>query len=267
VRELARCRQALISTRLVQKAAEVMSPERRRALFPRIERATEIPMLVLAGVFLVALALPELVDLSEDVLTAIEGVVWLIWGVFAFELLAKTYLAPDRRRYLMTHWPDVVVVAVPFLRPVRLLRLVMVGAKFWRSARTTLRRRTFSLLGSISIVSVSVAAVLMYAAERQSEGTIQTFADALWWAVATITTVGYGDVYPKTPVGRGIAVILMLIGISLFGVLTARLAAFFVVTDDQASSPHHLEMIMERLDRIEQQLRSYQASSLPPSQE
>ena len=68
-------------------------------------------MLVLAGVFLVALALPELVDLSEDVLTAIEGVVWLIWGVFAFELLAKTYLAPDRRRYLMTHWPDVVVVA------------------------------------------------------------------------------------------------------------------------------------------------------------
>ena len=150
----------------------------------------------------------------------------------------------------MTHWPDVVVVAVPFLRPVRLLRLVMVGAKFWRSARTTLRRRTFSLLGSISIVSVSVAAVLMYAAERQSEGTIQTFADALWWAVATITTVGYGDVYPKTPVGRGIAVILMLIGISLFGVLTARLAAFFVVTDDQASSPHHLEMIMERLDGI-----------------
>ena len=69
---------------------------------------------------------------------------------------------------------------------------------------------------------------------------------------------------PRRPM---IAVILMLIGISLFGVLTARLAAFFVVTDDQASSPHHLEMIMERLDRIEQQLRSYQASSLPPSQE
>ena len=221
-------------------------------------------MLMLAGAFLAALALPELVDLSEEMLTAIEGVVWLIWGVFAFELLAKTYLAPDRRRYLMTHWPDVVVVAVPFLRPVRLLRLVMVGARFWRSARTTLRRRTFSLLGSISIASVSVAAVLMYAAERQSDGTIQTFLDALWWAAATITTVGYGDVYPKTPAGRGIAVVLMLVGISLFGALTAKLAAFFVVTDEQGGDPHHLEMIIERLDRIEQQLRDREAS--PASQ-
>ena len=233
-----------------------MSRQRRQELFVRVERATEVPMLVLAVIFLVALALPELVELSEGMLAALEAVVWLTWAVFAFELLVLMYLGPDRRRYLMSDWPDVVVVAVPFLRPLRLLRLVMVGASFRSLARTALKQRTFTLLGSISMVAVGVAAVLMYAVEHEADGSIQTFADALWWAAATITTVGYGDVYPKTPAGRGIAVLLMLLGISLFSVLTAKLAAFFVVTEDDKLEARDMEAIIERLDRIEQHLQS-----------
>jgi voltage-gated potassium channel len=87
-------------------------------------------------------------------------------------------------------------------------------------------------------------------AERGGDGSIQTFADALWWAAATITTVGYGDVYPRTAAGRGVAVVLMLIGISLFGLLTARVAAFFVETDDTAQNARYDE-ILRRLDRME----------------
>ena len=75
-------------------------------------------------------------------------------------------------------------------------------------------------------------------------------------AAATITTVGYGDVYPKTPAGRGAAVALMLVGISMFGLLTARVAAVFVESDEeeQGSKDPRIAEILRRLERIERSL-------------
>ncbi len=58
--------------------------------------------------------------------------------------------------------------------------------------------------------------------------TIHNYGDALWWAIVTVTTVGYGDKYPVTAGGRGVAVVLMLVGIGLIGVLTATVASYFV---------------------------------------
>lgn len=231
-----------------------MQDERRAHLFEQVERATELPMLILAVIFLIAVGVPEVVDdLPEQWLVALDAVSWMVWAAFAFELVVKTYLAPDRRRYLISHWMDVITVLVPFLRPLRLLRLVVVGIRFWTEARTVLRRRAFGVIGTASLLSVGVAAALVYLAERGGDGSIQTLPDALWWASATITTVGYGDVYPKTPAGRGIAVLLMLIGISLFGLLTARVAAFFVETDREPEADQFAE-VMRRLDRIEASL-------------
>jgi voltage-gated potassium channel len=128
--------------------------------------------------------------------------------------------------------------------------VVVVGLRFWTEARTVLRERTIGFIGSASLLAVGATAFLVYVAERGGEGPIQTFGDALWWAAATITTVGYGDVYPKTAAGRGAAVLLMLIGISLFGLLTARVAAFFVQADEDASRANYAE-ILRRLDQIE----------------
>jgi voltage-gated potassium channel len=228
----------------------VVDKERRTELFHRVERATELPMLILALIFLVAVATPEVVELSEEWVVVFEDVTWVVWAAFAFELLVKTYLAPDRRRYLITHWMDVLSVLLPFLRP---LRLLVVAIRFWTEARTVLRERTFSFIGTASLLAVGGAAALVYLAERGGDGPIQTFADALWWASATITTVGYGDVYPKTPAGRGVAVFLMLVGISLFGVLTAKVAAFFVETDreKEAAPPGQLDEVLQRLTRLE----------------
>src|SRR6185436_1390532 len=122
-----------------------MTPEARQPLFDRVERATELPMLLLAFVFLVAVAVPELVDLSPEMALVFEGVTWFVWAAFAFELIVKTYLAPNRRHYLVTHWIDVLTVAVPFLRPLRVLRVVAVVIRFWVEARTVLRERTFGV--------------------------------------------------------------------------------------------------------------------------
>jgi voltage-gated potassium channel len=241
-----------------------LSPDRRQELFVRVERATELPMLLLAVVFLIAVGIPEIVDVTPEWEMALEAVTWIVWAAFAFELIVKTYLAPDRRRYLLEHWMDVITVVVPFVRPLRLLRLVIVGIRFWTEAKTVLRERTFGVIGTASLLAVAAAAWLVYAAERGGEGPIQTFPDALWWAAATITTVGYGDVYPKTQAGRGVAVLLMLIGISLFGLLTARVAAFFVEADERRDHDRFERLLLERLERVEAHLAAISSRGRPP---
>jgi voltage-gated potassium channel len=244
-----------------------MNKDRRANLFTQVERVTEIPMLVLAFVFLAAILLPEIMHLSEAAQRMLEGVVWLIWAVFAVELGIKSYLAPDRRHYLVSHWPDVLTVALPFLRPLRLLRLFAVVSRTWTQTRTVLRQRTFSLVGLASLITVVFSATFVHVTERKTDGPIQTWGDALWWATTTITTVGYGDMYPTTAMGRGIAVFLMLTGITLFGLVTARIAAFFVEEDAQTDKERQLDEILERLKRIEQNITQQQGSDRQPHPE
>jgi voltage-gated potassium channel len=235
--------------------------DRRAELGERFRRATELPMVILSVIFLGAVVLPDVIDLPANIGRLEDGIEWAICAVFALELAANTYFARDRKRYLMTHWLEVVIVAVPFLRPVRVLRVLVVGARFWTQARELLREETFALLGAASISAVAVAAVLETIVERASGGPIASFTDALWWAAATITTVGYGDMYPVTSAGRAIGLGLMLVGVSLFGLLTARVSAFFLSTD--AADDHKLDEILERLERIERQQQDVQLARLP----
>jgi voltage-gated potassium channel len=234
--------------------------EHRRQLADRVERALRLPMTLLSVVFLGTVTLPELLDLSPGLLETLEAIDWLIWAIFAFELGLMTYLAPSRGRYLLQHWVDVLTVLVPFLRPLRLLRVVIVSARLWTEAKVLIYQRTFSTVAMTSIVSALAAATLVYAVERGGDGPIQTYPDALWWAAATVTTVGYGDMFPKTAAGRGIAFLLMLVGISVFGVVTARVAAFFVEANEDDHTGAKLDEVLVRLERLERELRRQAAA-------
>src|SRR5439155_23258967 len=92
-----------------------------------------------------------------------------------------------------------------------------------------------------------------YGFERDTPGGIHSFGDALWWAVATVSTVGYGDRVPATAGGRGVAVVLMLVGIGLFGLLAASLASFFVEehaergADDMAARLERIESLLQQV--------------------
>jgi voltage-gated potassium channel len=90
---------------------------------------------------------------------------------------------------------------------------------------------------AISALFISyIAAIQITISERSVEGSnIKTFSDGLWWAVTTVTTVGYGDRYPTTSEGRLLAVLLMITGISLVGVITASVAAWFVKMSQEDS--------------------------------
>jgi voltage-gated potassium channel len=93
------------------------------------------------------------------------------------------------------------------------------------------------------------------------DANIASYPDALWWAVTTITTVGYGDRFPMSSAGRAVAVVLMIAGIAMFGVITATIAAYFVEQQAEEDVASRLDQIMERLDRIEAGLRPARTST------
>lgn len=112
------------------------------------------------------------------------------------------------------------------------------------------------LLSVVGIVATGSALELLFESEQRG-ATIHSYGGALWWAIVTVTTVGYGDKYPVSPGGRAVAVVLMVVGIGLIGVLTATVASYFVgekANQDQAA-------LAERLDRIETILASMAGAS------
>jgi voltage-gated potassium channel len=124
------------------------------------------------------------------------------------------------------------------------------------AGRDVLTRHNLHYALAVTMVAVVGAAFLVDAFEREAVGTnIHSLPDALWWVVSTVTTVGYGDVYPTTPAGRGVAVALMLLGIALFGFLAGNLASYFIERKTDGKNEPPLSENAERLERIEQALR------------
>jgi voltage-gated potassium channel len=118
-------------------------------------------------------------------------------------------------------------------RGVRLLRaaavIVTVTGIATRDGCSVLRQRAAGFaLGLAGLTGITSAVTFALAEDIGENERVDSFADALWWSTTTITTVGYGDVYPTTGIGRLIAAFTMLVGISTFAVVTARIASFLV---------------------------------------
>lgn len=209
-----------------------LARERAADGYRRWEHRTSRPLLVLALLLVVVLVLPLATDLPRTVRTALTVVDVLIWVAFTADYVARLYLSPDRWRFVRTHLLDLAMVLLPVLRPlraVRLLRIASVLGVVDVRARRTLHGQVTYYVGLAAGVLMVVSAAAMYEVERDSpDANITSFPDGLWWAVTTVTTVGYGDRYPTTTLGRIIAVGLMVMGIALLGVVTASIAAWFV---------------------------------------
>ncbi len=203
--------------------------DHREALLHRIERMTELPLLVLGFAMVPLLAAPLFWDLSPVSRTVTLALDTLIWALFATDLAVKVAVAPRRVEYVRSHWLEVLVVLFPVARPLRLLRLIVFGS---RSYRGVVRLANVDSLVVYAIGLVLVVATLVMSAERGHNPDLDSFPDALWWSIGTVTTVGYGDVVPVTQVGRAFAYVLMIGGIGLFSALTANFASILVRRKD-----------------------------------
>lgn len=191
---------------------------------------------VLALTFLFAFSYPAFTDSISDSTNQILSLIqWVCWVAFAIDLLFGLVTSENKVLYLKRHPLEIASVILPFLRPLRLMRVISFGGLALQKIAVG---RQFAITVKVAITTVFVAyiaAVQITITERAVEGSnIKNFADGFWWAITTVTTVGYGDRYPTTTEGRLLAVMLMFMGISLVGVITASVAAWFVKMSQDA---------------------------------
>lgn len=244
---------------------------RKTELLVRYERATELPMAFLALLILPLLIVTFTVELNATEETAVWTIDWMIWGIFAVDLSIRTYLAERRLNYLLHHWYDVLILALPFLRPLRVLRSVRVlrvarlGPFVVKAAANTadlFRNRGMHWVVGAGLLAVFATAGVTYLLERNAEGsTIDDPGTALWWAVSTVTTVGYGDTFPVTPEGKGMAVFLMLMGVAFFAFVTANIAAFLIEFSGKGDRTVTMADLMDKLESLEAEVRALRQSN------
>lgn len=223
------------------------------------DRRAQWPLVLVSLAFLVAYAWPILdPSLPRHVRRLLDTVVLVTWVVLAGEYLMRLALADDRWRFVRRHPLDLAAAALPMFRPLRLLRLLSLLTLLDRVGRGSLRGRVGLYVGSSVTLIVATGSLAVLDAERGGPGPIQTYGDALWWAVETVTTVGYGDMYPVTTSGRVVAGLLMLTGIGVLGVVTASFASWLVqrveeIEDEESGGPagsRELALLHEEVRRL-----------------
>ena len=239
--------------------------QQQHARFDAFSARTEVPIAILALLVAPSIMLESHAQ-SAVMREAALIVNWIVWLMLCAGYAAKLALAPNRTRFVSTAWVDLLIVAlsaplqVPLwlqgtilarvLGMLRFVRGATVAALGLRITSHILKPHRFHYVALTTAVVVCLGALGIFAFEHGQNAHIETFGDAVWWAVVTATTVGYGDVSPVTPEGRAIAVSLMLLGIGFVGIFTATISNFFF---DQGRVN-----VEERLARIEQKLDALQ---------
>jgi voltage-gated potassium channel len=231
----------------------------------RIRHRAEPAMLVLALLVIPAIVLEEA---SASWLRNVASTLnFAIWVGFAAELAFVLSVSRHRLRTLRAHWLDAAIVVVSFpllgkalqsaralrlLRLLRFARLAFLGARAHRAARELFSPEGLRYVVLLVVLVVVVSGAAMAAVDS---GNVHSVQDGVWWAVVTVTTVGYGDVVPHSTAGRALASVVMLCGIGFVALLTATVAATFVKEDrSKEDLSEKLDRLDERLERLERAL-------------
>ncbi len=237
----------------------------------------DLAILVLSVYVLGVLIVQSVFHVSPEVNQLLDRVDILVCIIFLTEFAVRFRRAPSKLRFMKWGWLDLIssIPAIDVLRWGRMARLIRIVRilRAFRSARHLVvflyRRRTQSLavttiLTAFILIIFSSVAILAF--EDEKESNIRTPFDAVWWAVSTMTTVGYGDRYPITHEGKIVAMLLMVVGVGLFGVLTGLFARLFLESDIKKEDTDIAELAREvRLlrERIEQMDKKPEVAPLP----
>lgn len=156
----------------------------------------------------------------------------IIWIIFTFDYIFRYIKSGDKRHYIKNNWLDsLAIIPVPFIAMItsasfvawlRLFRVLAFFDELRDGFKVFMKHKGVAYAIYVLIIVVIGASLGIYFVEKGT--TVNSLSDAFWWSIVTTTTVGYGDISPKTGVGRMIAVTLMLTGVSVFGIVMSSFA-------------------------------------------
>ncbi len=220
---------------------------------------------VIMACLAVVVGVIAIMELTQDLNPAQERAYLLIdyaiLTVFAIDYFYRLARAPDRRAFVQGHVIELLAI-LPLgkqfrvFRLFRVLRMFVFTHRMWLTVRGVFRTNglIYALLVTLGIMGAAAFSVMYFEPEMDS------FGEALWWALVTITTVGYGDIAPDSPGGRITAAVLMVTGIGMIGMVTGSIATYFVGRIAEKPEPaaptsvaqEQLEYVKTKLDELDQ---------------
>ncbi|MGR5236063.1 ion transporter [Vibrio alfacsensis] len=198
------------------------------------------------------------------------GLDFIICSIFILQFSIDLIRATDRRLYFKDHWIDF-VASIPMIEPLRFARLfhILRVILVLRSSKHILfqlkQNRRETTLASILLLMVVLitlgSSAMLFIEGKSPEANIQTGADALWWAFVTISTVGYGDHYPVTTAGKLLAVLIIICGVGIFGMISGLITSILTTPSKQQehrsrNKEKQLEHVLDRQEQILNRLQS-----------
>ncbi|MCY9852966.1 potassium channel family protein [Vibrio mediterranei] len=243
---------------------------------------TETKPLSLLSLFLSFMALFVIsallfAPINSDERTVLIGLDFIICSLFLLQLFIDLIRSTDRLQFMKTHWIDF-VASVPMIEPLRfarvfhIFRVILVirsGEALLRQLARNKHETTIASILLLLILLITAGAGLMLWAEGDDpEANIQHIGDAVWWAFVTVSTVGYGDHYPVTGLGKALAGVIIICGVGLFGMTSGLITSLLSSPSsmDERRSKHkevmlqkvlnQQEIILHKLEKIERKMDS-----------
>jgi len=193
------------------------------------KKYSEWPLVGAAFLFLAAYSILIIAEPPAPYADALVIVIWSTWAAFGVDYVVKLLLAPRPGRWFIRHPLELLMVVLPVMRPLRLLRPFTLRQVMDRAPGTAIRSRVLAYVIASAVILVYTVALSVLSFEKSAENAnITTMGDSLWWAIVTITTIGYGDFYPVTALGRWAAAALMIGGFVVLSMVTATVSSWLV---------------------------------------
>lgn len=193
-------------------------------------RRTAVPTLFLSLIYTITFISPiYFYPLNHPLDVFCQIINYGVWIYFIIDYLIQLFLSTSKTKFFKTHLAELILVIVPFFRPLRALRALLFTTSASFRNRSTYLRSIPVFVAATTFLMIVIMGAAVLDVERTVPGShIKSAGDALWWGLITVTTIGYGDVYPITAEGRLVAAVLIIFGIAMTSTLTASFAAWIL---------------------------------------